>query len=33
VVEGYKGLDVGQRLKVQLIDTNVEMGYLDFKRV
>lgn len=30
---GYEGVDVGQRLYVQLIHTDVEKGYIDFKRV
>jgi exoribonuclease-2 len=30
---GFKGLDVGHRLRVQLIRTDVERGYIDFKRV
>lgn len=30
---GFEGLDVGHRLRVQLISTNVEHGYIDFKRV
>ncbi|HEX2994145.1 MAG TPA: RNB domain-containing ribonuclease [Anaerolineales bacterium] len=33
LVEGFEGLDVGERVRVQLIDTNVERGYIDFKRV
>jgi VacB/RNase II family 3'-5' exoribonuclease len=33
LVEGFEGLDVGQQVRVQLIDTNVEQGYIDFKRV
>jgi VacB/RNase II family 3'-5' exoribonuclease len=32
LVEGAKGVDVGDRLRVQLIDTDVERGYIDFKR-
>jgi hypothetical protein len=32
-VEGFQGLDVGQQVRVQLIDTNVEQGYIDFKKV
>ncbi len=28
-----KGLDVGHRLRVQLVHTDVERGYIDFKRV
>jgi len=30
---GYEGIDVGTRLKVQLIDTDVEKGYIDFKKI
>ncbi len=30
---GFEGVDVGQRLRVQLIRTDVERGYIDFKRV
>jgi VacB/RNase II family 3'-5' exoribonuclease len=30
---GFEGVDVGQRLRVQLIHTDVERGYIDFKRV
>jgi len=33
VVQGFSGLDVGDRLRVQLVDTNVERGYIDFKQV
>jgi len=33
LVEGFAGLDVGERVRVQLIDTNVERGYIDFKKV
>ena len=33
LVEGFEGLDVGERVLVQLIDTNVEQGYIDFKKV
>ncbi len=29
---GFEGLDVGQRLRVELISTDVERGYIDFKR-
>lgn len=31
--KGFKGLDVGDSLRVQLVSTNVERGYIDFKRV
>jgi VacB/RNase II family 3'-5' exoribonuclease len=30
---GYEGVDVGNRLKVQLIHTDVERGYIDFKKI
>lgn len=30
---GFKGLDVGDSIRVQLVSTNVERGYIDFKRV
>jgi exoribonuclease-2 len=33
LVHGFEGLDVGERLRVQLIDTNVEQGYIDFKKI
>jgi exoribonuclease-2 len=33
LVEGFEGLDVGEQVRVQLIDTNVEQGYIDFKKV
>ena len=33
LVQGSDGIDVGDRLRVQLIDTNVELGYIDFKNV
>ena len=33
LVKGYEGMDVGNRLRVQLIDTNVEQGYIDFKKI
>jgi exoribonuclease-2 len=32
LVQGYEGIDIGDRLRVQLIDTNVEQGYIDFKK-
>jgi len=32
LVDGFEGLDVGDRVRVQLIDTNVERGYIDFKK-
>ncbi len=30
---GYEGIDVGNRLRVQLIHTDVEKGYIDFKKI
>jgi exoribonuclease R len=33
LVQGFEGMDVGHRLRVQLIDTNVERGYIDFKKI
>ena len=30
---GFEGLDVGHRLRAQLVRTDVERGYIDFKRV
>jgi exoribonuclease-2 len=32
LVQGSEGLDVGERLRVQLIETDVQRGYIDFKR-
>jgi exoribonuclease-2 len=33
VVAGFKGLDVGNRVRVQLVDVDVERGHIDFRRV
>jgi len=30
VVRGAEGLDVGDRVHVELLDTNVDRGYIDF---
>jgi exoribonuclease-2 len=32
LVQGFNGIDVGDRIRVQLIDTDVERGYIDFKK-
>ena len=32
VVRGAEGLDVGDRVKVKLVETNVERGFIDFAR-
>jgi exoribonuclease-2 len=33
VVQGFAGLDVGQRTRVQLLSVDVDRGFIDFKRV
>ena len=33
LAQGFAGLDVGDRLRVQLISVDVERGFIDFKRV
>ncbi len=33
LVEGFEGVDVGHRIRVQLIHADVEHGFIDFKRV
>jgi VacB/RNase II family 3'-5' exoribonuclease len=33
LVHGFEGMDVGRRLRVQLIHTDVEQGFIDFKKV
>ena len=33
VVQGFEGLDVGNRVHVQLISVNVEQGFIDFKKM
>jgi exoribonuclease-2 len=33
VVSGSEGLDVGQRCRVQLLHTDVERGFIDFKKI
>ncbi|HEX8992557.1 MAG TPA: RNB domain-containing ribonuclease [Anaerolineales bacterium] len=33
LVQGFQGIDVGDRVRVQLIDTDVERGFIDFALV
>jgi exoribonuclease-2 len=33
LVSGFAGMDVGQKLRVELVRTDVERGYIDFERV
>ena len=33
VVDGNRGIDVGQKVKVQLVNTDVDRGFIDFARV
>jgi exoribonuclease-2 len=33
LVDGFEGVDVGNRLRVQLVRADVEQGFIDFKRV
>jgi exoribonuclease R len=33
LAQGHQGLDVGDRLRVKLIRTDVQHGYIDFARV
>jgi hypothetical protein len=33
LIIGFQGMDVGQRLRVELVLTDVERGYIDFKKV
>jgi exoribonuclease-2 len=33
LASGFEGMDVGHRLRVQLVRTDVERGYIDFKKV
>ena len=33
VVRGFEGLDVGDRVRVELVGTNVERGFIDFVRM
>jgi VacB/RNase II family 3'-5' exoribonuclease len=33
VVKGFEGIDVGDRVRVALVNTNVERGFIDFERL
>ena len=33
VVQGFKGLDVGERLRVQLVSINIQTGFIDFRKI
>jgi exoribonuclease-2 len=33
LTQGYESVDVGHRIRVQLVHTDVDRGYIDFKRV
>ena len=33
LVSGFEGADVGHRIRVQLLHTDVERGYIDFKKI
>ena len=33
VVRGFQGVDVGDRIRVQLVSTDVEQGYIDLRKV
>jgi ribonuclease R len=32
VIRGFEGLDVGDRVRVELVHTDVERGFIDFVR-
>jgi hypothetical protein len=32
LLQGFRGLDVGDRVRVELIGTDVERGFIDFAR-
>ncbi len=33
LVQGHEGMDVGNRLRVQLVSVDVQRGYIDFKKI
>ena len=33
IVRGFQGVDVGDKVRVQLVSVSVEKGYIDFKKV
>jgi RNase II-type exonuclease len=33
LIRGVEGLDVGGRVRVELVDTDVERGFIDFARM
>ena len=33
LMHGLEGIDIGHKIRVQLMDTNVEKGFIDFKRI
>jgi hypothetical protein len=33
LIQGFEGVDVGESLRVQLVHTDVERGYIDFQKV
>jgi exoribonuclease-2 len=33
LVQGYEGLDVGDHVRVALVQSDVERGFIDFKRL
>jgi ribonuclease R len=33
LVQGFGGLDVGEKVRVQLVSVDVDRGFIDFKRV
>jgi len=33
VIGGHEGVDVGDRVRVELVGVNVERGFIDFRRV